>query len=55
MKDELKTNLLEKLKETKENLVYLSLQMNVITKNEYQREINKAKRKIEEIIYLLNL
>mgnify|MGYP001565507788 FL=1 len=55
MKDELKISLLEKLKETKENLVYLTLQMNVITKNEYQKELNKAKRKIEEIIDLLNL
>ena len=55
MKDELKISLLEILKETKENLVYLTLQMNLITKNEYQKELNKAKRKIEEIIDLLNL
>ena len=54
MKDELKSNLLEKLKETKEIIVYLSLQMNVITKNEYQKELNRAKKKIEEIIDLLN-
>lgn len=54
MKDELKINLLEKLKETKENLVYLTLQMNVITKSEYQKELNKAKKRIEEIIDLLN-
>lgn len=55
MKDELKTSLLEKLKETKENLVYLILQMNVITKNEYQKELNRTKKRIEEIIDLINL
>ena len=54
MKGELKINLLEKLKEAKENLVYLSLQMNVITKNEYQKELNQAKKRIEEIIEILN-
>ena len=52
--NESKSNLLEKLKEAKEILVYLTLQMNVITKNEYQKELNRAKKKIEEIIELLN-
>ena len=45
MKDELKINLLEKLKETKENLVYLTLQMNVITKSEYQKRTKQSKEK----------